>query len=132
MTHPIIKMNSFYLHSISANGYRGLSTFPNVHAFVNVNGIREFPATTEQSELHNQAEISDRLDPRENSSIFTAKDVLKNSNSHVKFISDIKMRELHKFIGANGNCFRGEFEVRKQIIIANSYLIFFSSNIFIQ
>lgn len=119
-------MNSFNLYLISAHYYRGSSAFSNVDINVNVNRLWELPDTLEQNEFHIQGEMSDRLDPREDSSIFTTKDVLNDSQSHVKFISDIQMHELHTFIGADGNGFKGEFSViKKNHVIVISYFIFF-------
>lgn len=57
--------------------------------------------------------MSDRLDPREESSIFSTEDVPKDTHSHIKFISDIQMHELHTSTGANGSDFKEEFAVRK-------------------
>ena len=118
----MIEMISFHLYFISANGYRG-STFPNIHANVNVNGMWELPAAIEQSEFHIQEEISDRLDHSEELSILSTENALNVKHFHVKFKSDIKMHELHAFSCANDSGIKGEFAVRKQFIIANSYLI---------
>ena len=117
-------MISFHLYFISANVYRG-STFPNDHAYVNVNGMWELPAAIEQSEFHVQEEISDRLDHSEDSSILSTENALKDNPFHVTFITNVQMHELHTDIGANGSGLIGEFEVRKQIILGNSYVIFF-------
>lgn len=120
----MIEMISFHLYFISANGYRG-STFPNIHAYVNVNGMWDLPAAIEQSEFDIQEDISDRLNQSEDSSILSTENALKDNTFHVTFITDVQMHELHTDIGANGSGLIGEFEVRKQIILANSYLIFF-------
>ena len=117
-------MICFHLYFISANGYRG-STFPNDHAYVNVNGMWELPAAIEQSEFHIQEEISDRQDHSKESSILSSENALKDNLFHVTFITNAQMHELHTDIGANCSGLMGligEFEVRKQI---NSYLIFF-------
>lgn len=57
--------------------------------------------------------MSDRLDPREESSIFSTEDVPKDTQSHIKFISDIQMHELHTSTGANCIDFKEEFAVWK-------------------
>ena len=67
----MIEMISFHLYIISANGYRESSTFPNVDAYVNVNGMWDLPVAIEQSEFHIQEAISDRLDHSEDSSILS-------------------------------------------------------------
>ena len=55
--------------------------------------------------------MSDRLDPREESSIFSTEDVPKDTHSHIKFISDIQMHKLHTSTGANCIDFKEEFAV---------------------
>ena len=57
--------------------------------------------------------MSNSLDPREESSIFSTEDVPKDNHSHITFISDIQMHELHTSTGANGSGFKEEFAVRK-------------------
>ncbi|XP_078328094.1 receptor-type tyrosine-protein phosphatase kappa-like [Crassostrea virginica] len=96
---------------ISANGNEGLSAFSNVYANVNGNGMRDLSATVEQSDFHTgtQDEMSEREDPREESSIFSTEDILKDNHSHIKLISEIKMHELHTSICANGSGFKEEF-----------------------
>ena len=85
----------------------------------------ELPAAIEQSEFHIQEDISERLDHSEELPILSTENALKDNPFHVTFITDVQMHELYTDIGANGSGFKGEFEVRKQIIIFNSYLIFF-------
>ena len=121
------EMISFHLYFISAHVYRG-STFPNDHAYVNVNGMWELPAAIEQSEFHTQEEISDRQDHSEDSFILSTENALKDNPFHVTFITDAQVHELLATIGTNGSGFIREFEVRKQIIICNTYLIFFFLN----
>ena len=104
-------MIHFHIYFISANGYRGPSSFPNVHA--NANGNGGLSAAVEQSEFHIQEDISGRLYHSENSSILSTENALKDNHSHVKFTTDIQMHELHTFIGANGSGFKGEFALRK-------------------
>ena len=104
-------MINFHKYFISANGYRGPSSFHNVHA--NVNGNGGLSAAIEQSEFHIQEDICDRLYHSEDSSILSTENTLKDNHSHVKFTTDIQMHELHTFIGANGSGFKGEFAVRK-------------------
>ena len=96
--------------------------------------MRDLPATIEQSEFHIQEDKSDRLDHSEDSSILSTENELKDNHSHIKFKTDIQMHDLHTFIGANGSGFKGEFAVRKQIIIANPYLtlLYYCINMFIQ
>ena len=119
-------MISFHLYFISAYGYREYSTFPNVHAYVNVNGTCDLPAAIEQTELHFQEDLSDRLDRSEDSSILSTENALKDNPFHVTFITDAQVHKLLATIGTDGSGFIREFEVRKQIIICNTYLIFFS------
>nr|XP_022308429.1 receptor-type tyrosine-protein phosphatase alpha-like [Crassostrea virginica] len=95
--------------NVVTNGYRG-STFPNDHAYVNVNGMWELPAAIEQSEFYIQEEISDRQDHSENSSILSSENALKDNPFHVTFITNVQMHELHTDIGANCSGLRGEFE----------------------
>ncbi|XP_078329050.1 uncharacterized protein LOC111114432 [Crassostrea virginica] len=94
---------------VVTNGYRG-STFPNNHAYVNVNGMWDLPAAIEQSEFDIQEDISDRLDQSEDSSILSTENALKDNPFHVTFITDVQMHELHTDIGANGSGLIGEFE----------------------
>lgn len=77
--------------------------------------MRDLSATVEQSDFHTgtQDEMSEREDPREESSIFSTEDILKVNHSHIKLISEIKMHELHTSISANGSGFKEEFEVRR-------------------
>ena len=120
------------MYFISANPIGGLFTFPNVHSYSNVNGIWELPTTTEPSEFNSQTELFDSLYPREESFSSSTQFTYRDSNSHVKFISDFQMHELHTLIYANGNGFKGEFTVGKQIIIDKSYLIvFYCSDMFL-
>nr|XP_022307684.1 receptor-type tyrosine-protein phosphatase alpha-like [Crassostrea virginica] len=93
------------------NGNEDLSAFSNVYANVNGNGMRDLSATVEQSDFHTgtRDEMSEREDPREESSIFLTDDILKDNHSHIKLISEIKMHELHTSIVANGSIFKEEF-----------------------
>ena len=104
-------MIHFHIYFISAYGYRGPSSFHNVHA--NANGSGGLSAAIEQSEFHIQEDISDRLYYSEDSSIPSTENALKDNHSHVQFTTDIQMHELHTLIGANGSGFKGEFAVRK-------------------
>lgn len=109
--------NRVNLYFISVSGYRGISAFSNNDSDDNANETPEFPATIEDREIHIQAEMSDRLENRDGSSILSAENTLKDNHLHVKFISSIQMHELHTFICANGNGLNGEFVVRKKISI---------------
>lgn len=77
--------------------------------------MRDLSATVEQSDFHTgtRDEMSEREDPREESSIFLTDDILKDNHSHIKLISEIKMHELHTSIVANGSIFKEEFAVRR-------------------
>ena len=77
--------------------------------------MRDLSATVEQSEFHSgtEDEMSDRLEPREESSIFSTEDNLKDNHSHIKLISEIKRHELHTSIAANGGGFKEEFAVTR-------------------
>nr|XP_022307680.1 receptor-type tyrosine-protein phosphatase alpha-like [Crassostrea virginica] len=100
--------SGIHCKDIEANGYRG-STFPNVHAYANVNGMWELPAAIEQSEFHIQEEISDRLEHSEELSFLSTENALNVKHFQVKFKSDIQIHEPHAFSCANGSGFKGEF-----------------------
>lgn len=110
----MFEMDNFYLFFISAHGFRGMSAFSHVDVNVNVNRMWELPDTQEQNEFQLQADTSDRLDPREDSSIFTTNDIVTDSHSHVKSLSDIQMHDLDSFIDSKDSGLKGEFAVRKQ------------------
>ena len=101
----MIEMIGFHLYFISANGYRG-STFPNIHAYVNVNGMWDLPVAIE---FHIQEAISDRLDHSEDSSILSTEKALKDNPFYVTFITNVQMNEVHTDMEAKGSGLIGEF-----------------------